>query len=204
MEAQKRFLAVVSHELRTPLAIMKTDFEVALRDPEPASLAVAARSGLEEIDNMGAMVDDLLLLNRIEARQERLSLAQADLEAVVRRVIDRLAGMLDAEQMQRALGNIVKNAIEHTPSGGHINVGVRTEGDRAVVAVTDTGCGIAPNELPRIFEQFYRASSRRASGAEGSGMGLAIAAWVVESHRGIIEAASELGAGTTIVIRLPL
>jgi two-component system sensor histidine kinase CiaH len=223
IEAQKRFLATVSHELRTPLAIMKTDFEVALRDPDPAGLAVATRSGLEEIDDMSAMIDDLLLLSRIEARQERLSLAEGDVANVVRRAVDRLAGLaeehgvtlqatigaqprlsIDGDQLQRAVANVIKNAIEHTPSGGRVDVDLRTDGDHVVIVVRDTGAGIAAEELPHIFERFYQADSTRASGGAGSGVGLAIAAWVVESHRGTIEAASEPGAGTRIVMRLPV
>jgi signal transduction histidine kinase len=223
VEAQKRFIATVSHELRTPLTVMRTGFEVALRDPDPASLDAAVRSALEEIDDMGGMIDDLLLLSRIEAHQERLSLQRVDLANVVRRAVDRLACfaderdvalhtaigadpqlLLDADQLQRAIANVLKNAIEHTPRGGRVDIAVRTEGERVALAVTDTGTGIAAEELPHIFKRFFRAESTRATSAQGSGMGLAIAAWVVESHRGSIDAISEPGAGTTIVIRLPL
>ena len=222
--AQKRFVSDAAHELRTPLAIVKADFDVALMD-EGAGLEVAAvRRDLEEIERMGAMVSDLLLLSRIDARQEELRLAPLDLAALVRHGVEKLRPLAerrgvaltvtapsgavtvsgDAAHRGRALLNLVKNAIEHSPTGAEIRVAVRMSAGRVDVEVSDTGGGLTPEELPHIFDRFYRSDSARSLARGGSGLGLSIAQWVVHAHKGSIHAASVFGHGTTMTVSLPL
>jgi signal transduction histidine kinase len=201
--AQKRFVADASHELRTPLAIMKADFEVALRESGPpgdereAELTEAVRDGLDEVDRMGASVDDLLTLSRIDAHQEELRFAQVDLAAIVRRTAD-------AAHLERALRNVVRNAIEHSAAGDEVSLTLTVTGDAALLRVADSGAGIAAADLDHVFDRFYRSDSSRSRNGAGSGLGLAIARWIVERHGGVITVESEQGIGTTVVLRLPL
>jgi two-component system, OmpR family, sensor histidine kinase CiaH len=220
--AQKRFVADASHELRTPLAIMKTEFEVALRQEPPGGDAGRAlESGLEEVDHMSDIVQDLLTLSRIDARQEKLRFAPVDLAALVERCAEKLqplaqkrdvaltvraAGRLtvdgDVAHLERALLNVARNAIEHSHADDEVALVARAADGRAVVEVRDEGEGIAPDALPHIFDRFYRGDEARSRG--GSGLGLAITRWTVESHRGTVTASSTLGQGTTIRLSLPL
>ena len=262
--AQKRFVADASHELRTPLAIMKADFEVALRGEgggqgvaagppgETEELRESLRGGLEEVDRMSAIVADLLLLSRIDAHQEELRFAPVDLAELVRdtaegmRTMAERAGVTlavaapdgavttvtaavtdavtavaaaaavtpaaaattvtavaDTAHIERALRNVVRNAIEHSPPGGSLSVALTATSDEAAVRVTDQGVGIAPADLEHVFDRFYRGDSPR-SREGGSGLGLAIARWIVERHGGHITATSTQGQGTTMTLHLPL
>jgi two-component system, OmpR family, sensor histidine kinase CiaH len=228
--AQKRFVADASHELRTPLAIMKADFEVALREragppgEREAELSEAVHGGLDEVDRMGAIVDDLLTLSRIDAHQEELRFSPIDLAELVRHTGEALGTMAeaarvavkvtapdsavtpppDAAHLERALRNVVRNAIEHSSPGDEVGVALSVSGDAALLRVVDSGAGIAPADLEHVFDRFYRADSSRSRNRGGSGLGLAIARWIVERHGGVITAESAPGEGTTVVLRLPL
>ncbi len=232
--AQKRFVADASHELRTPLAIMKAEFEVALREPDggpavsaerPAAWRETLQSGLEEVDRMSAIVDDLLLLSRIDARQEGLHPAPVDLVGLVTETVGSMAAMgrrtgvavavtapagaltatADAPHLERALRNVIKNAVEHSPPGATVDVVLAAAGGRARIEVRDEGAGIAPVDLERVFERFYRAApSPQGGSGGGSGLGLAIARWIVEQQDGTITAGAGASGGATFVVTLPL
>ena len=230
--AQKRFVADASHELRTPLAIMKADFEVAVRGPasgagppgEAEELRESLRSGLEEVDRMSAIVADLLLLSRIDAHQEELRFAPVDLAELVRdtaegmRTMAARAGVTvtvtapsgavtavaDAAHLERALRNVVRNAIEHSSAGDAVSLSLSAGGAAAVISVADQGVGIAAADVEHVFDRFYRSDTSRSRDRGGSGLGLAIARWIVERHGGAITAASTPGQGTTIAFELPL
>jgi two-component system sensor histidine kinase CiaH len=221
--AQKRFIADASHELRTPLAIMKTDFQVALRDPElPDEARPVLRSGLEEVDRMSGMVEDLLTLSRIDAHQERLADERFDLAALARETAQKLAGVAaasgvivqsggadaapaagDERHAQRALANVLKNAVEHSPRGGTVEVQAVTATGVSSVTVTDHGAGIPPADLEHIFDRFYRADPSRSQEHGGSGLGLAIARWALRRMGGDLVAESTVGSGTRMTITLP-
>jgi two-component system, OmpR family, sensor histidine kinase CiaH len=221
--AQKRFIADASHELRTPLTIMKTDFEVALRDPGLAAEArPVLRSGLEEVDRMTGMVEDLLTLSRIDAHQEQLADERFDLAALAGQTALKLSGLAAASQVtveaggvekapaagderhtQRALANVLKNAIEHSPPGSTVDVLSGAAAGASSVTVTDHGEGIPPGELERVFDRFYRADPSRAQKVGGSGLGLAIARWALRRMGGDLVAESTVGVGTRMTITLP-
>jgi len=221
--AQKRFIADASHELRTPLTIMKTDFEVALRDPGLAGEArPVLRSGLEEVDRMTGMVEDLLILSRIDAHQEQLVDERFDLAALARQTAQKLAGLAaaggvtvraggaetapaagDERHTQRALANVVKNALEHSPPGGTVEVQTVVASGVSSVTVTDHGEGIPPGELEHIFDRFYRADPSRSPQRGGSGLGLAIARWALRRMGGDLVAESAAGSGTRVTLTLP-
>ncbi len=230
--AQKRFVADASHELRTPLAIMKADFEAALRGEVDSAgsaeqfeeLREALTDGLGEVDRMSAIVDDLLTLSRIDAHQEELRFAAVDLAELVRRTAEGMRTMAenarvalavtapdgavtaraDPAYLERALRNLLRNAIEHSASGEVVTVSLTLVGEAAVVRVADQGTGIAPADLAHVFDRFYRADSARSHDTGGSGLGLAITRWIVARHGGTLVAESAPKAGTAVVMRLPL
>jgi signal transduction histidine kinase len=221
--AQRRFIADASHDLRTPLAVMKTDFEVNLRDP---GLAAAARpvleSGLEEVDRMSEMVEDLLMLSRMDAHQEQVLREPLDVAAVVRGTTEQLAKLAATDQvsvgtagaddrvmaigderhLRRALANVLKNAIEHSPSGGTVEVVLGRRDGTVEVVVKDQGPGIPPDEIERVFDRFYRSDPARSRETGGTGLGLAISRWALRQMRGDVTIRSDPG-GTAVRLTLP-
>ena len=221
LENQRRFIANASHELRTPLAIVKADLEVARRGPpDAAALSAAVDSSLEEVDRMSALVSDLLTLSRIDAREERLAREALDLSSLVdatvqkleayageRRVAivreggrDALPTVADPDALQRALFNLVRNAVEHSPAGERVAVRLMSDGDQARIQIADRGAGMTRDQLDRVFERFYRSTP----GGSGSGLGLPIARWIVEAHGGSLTLVSGADGGTTATLLLPL
>jgi len=220
---RRDFVANVSHELKTPLTIIG-GFAETLADHEPPE--AQRRQFVEAIRTnalrMQRLVDDLLDLSRIESGGWQPQLATLNLRAlateaanaigdaarskgiVVRTEIADDAATLhaDATAVRQVLANLTENALRHTVSGS-ITVFARREGSRIAVGVSDTGTGIAPEHLPRIFERFYRADPGRARVAGGTGLGLAIVKHLVESHGGRVGATSTLGAGTTVTAWFP-
>jgi signal transduction histidine kinase len=221
--AQKRFVADASHDLRTPLAIMKAEFEVALRRPDldPEARPVLA-SGLEEVDRMSGMVEDLLTLSRIDAHQEQLVREPLDLAALARRTVGELATFAEAAgvelaaggldeamargdegHVRRALRNIVRNAVEHSPVGAAVEVEVRSGAAGIQAVVTDHGEGMPAEVLVHVFDRFYRGDAARSRDRGGSGLGLAIARWALRGMGGDLTVESEVAAGTRVTLTLP-
>jgi two-component system OmpR family sensor kinase len=223
LESQRRFLADASHELKTPLAAVGGMAEL-LREgadegrPEQRRLAVMTIE--REVDRMGRLVSDLLTLSRAEQRpplgRDGVDLGELARDAVRearelapgRRIDARTDGFVpvcgDRETLRRAVRNLVDNAVRHTSEAGHIEVAARADPQTAVLEVRDTGEGIPPEDVPHVFERFYRADPSRARTSGGSGLGLAIVRSVVEWHGGSVDLASEPGRGTTVTIRLPI
>ena len=189
--AQKRFVADASHDLRTPLAIMRAEFEVALRRPDlDETTRPVLVSGLEEVERMSGMVEDLLTLSRIDAHQELLAREPIDLVALARQTADELGALAatagvalraeaageapavgDESHVRRALRNVLRNAVEHSPAGATVEVSVVRAVGGSQVLVTDHGKGMPPEVLEHVFDRFYRGDEARsrARGARGSG-----------------------------------
>jgi two-component system, OmpR family, phosphate regulon sensor histidine kinase PhoR len=222
---RREFVANVSHELRTPLASLKalaeTLEEGALEDP-PAAREFLAQMHVE-VDSLAQMVQELLDLSKIESGQASLRPGTASAQGLAAEAESRLrmqaerAGVrltLDAPQdlprvradparVVQVLINLLHNAVKFTPAGGEVVLSARREGPAVRFAVTDTGIGIAPVDLPRIFERFYKADRSRATG--GTGLGLAIAKHIVQAHGGQIWASSAgEGQGSSFAFTLPL
>jgi signal transduction histidine kinase len=224
LEAQKRFISNASHDLRTPLAVIKANLEIAQRYGGQADdRDIAVSSSLEEVDRMGRMVEDMLILSRIDARQEELRFSVVDLSQLLARIVEKmrplaageavrldlvadadLNALCDADHVERALVNVVRNAVQHSPSGGVVEIGAARARDRVEVAIHDRGPGIDGGELPHIFEPYYRAGEARSPGRGNSGLGLAITWWIVEQHGGTIDVSSAPGLGTAVMVSLPL
>jgi signal transduction histidine kinase len=177
-----------------------------------------------EAERMSRMVNDLLLLARADNGELKLDLFPIDLDTVVLHVYEQSRFLIQDRRLDVKLGyvepvrvhgntdrlvqlllNLVSNAVKFTPDGGRITLSVYPQGEHAILEVSDTGRGIHPDDLPRIFDRFYQADHSRAhhSNSDGAGLGLSIAKWIVEAHGGAIEVRSALQKGTTFTVRLP-
>jgi heavy metal sensor kinase len=219
----RRFAADAAHELRTPLTALKGGMEVARRaSRSPEEYRQVLDSSLEEVDRLIRVAEDLLLLSRSAAGGETPR-APVDLEPLLLDGLEvgtRLAQgsgvhvqlgavvpatvRADAGALARAIRNLVENAIKYTPAGGKVELSLRTADGHALLAVQDTGIGIAPADAGRIFEPFVRLDAARARETGGTGLGLAIARSIVIAHGGTLMLESEAGAGSRFTIRLPL
>jgi two-component system, OmpR family, phosphate regulon sensor histidine kinase PhoR len=220
---RRDFISNISHELRTPLASLKTLTETlqesALEDPPAARRFLTMMD--TEVDALSQMVSELLELARIESgkvllhyktilpkeliepavERMRLQAKRASLSLEIEVADDLPPVLADPPRLQQVLVNLLHNAIKHTPPNGKIRVSAYLENETVVFSVSDTGSGISAEDLPRIFERFYKADQARRS--DGIGLGLSIARHLVEAHGGEIWAKSQLGQGSTIYFRLP-
>jgi len=222
----RQFSGDASHELRTPLTILKGETEVALRwAKSPEEFRSALQSNLEEINRMERIIEDLLQLAKSDAGElpmeiEDLSLSdlileifmqgrtlaegrllEIEIEVEVDREI-RIQG--DALRLRQLFLNLIVNAIKYTPDPGRVDVSLATEGDDAVVRVVDNGIGIPAEQLPHIFDRFYRVDQARNREVGGAGLGLSIVKWIVEAHAGQIKVQSEVGSGSIFTVTLPI
>ncbi len=219
---QQRFLADVSHELRTPLTVIKGNMDLMRRmkrfDPE------SLESVEEEVNRLTRLVNSLLLLAQAESGYLQLNFEEVELDTLLVEVYQELRLLAqnkkldlklseieqvqiegDRDRLKQVFLNLVSNAIQYTPSGGEVSLSLQRVGQQARLIVRDTGPGISPEDLPHIFERFYRAEkSRTRSGQGGFGLGLSIAKWIVDRHHGHIQVESRLGEGTTFIVWLPL
>jgi two-component system, OmpR family, sensor histidine kinase BaeS len=222
LEAQRKaMVSDIAHELRTPLTNIRGWLEVTrdgVVEPDPALLA----SLHEEAVLLQRVIDDLQDLAAADAGTLRLrpepvrSDELLDQVAAAHRVAADAAGVAlrtdvtatawleaDPVRMRQALGNLVSNALRHTPPGGTVTLAARDEGDQVVLRVADTGRGITADDLPYVFDRFWRAEKSRSRRTGGSGLGLAIVRQLLAAHGGTAEAASEPGAGAVFTLRLP-
>ncbi|MGH2562569.1 MAG: ATP-binding protein [Thermomicrobiales bacterium] len=221
---RREFVANVSHELRTPLASIRALVETleagAANDPEVGPDFLHRIVG--EVDRLTALVSELLDLGRLESGRVVLKVEALDSAEVLRHGAERLrpqterAGLTldimvpdglpsmvaDRARIEQVLINLVHNAIKFTPTGGRIEVNAAVVDDVLEVSVADTGVGIAEDELPRVFERFYKADKSRRS--EGTGLGLAITKHIVQAHKGTVWATSEPNQGSTFTFTIPL
>ncbi len=220
--AQRRFLTDVSHELRTPLTVIKGNIGLMRhmhRADEESMLSIDG-----EVDRLARLVGDLLLLAQAESGKIPLDMQPVELDTVlidvfkqmrvlagdrqqVRLVdIDQVTVTGDRDRIKQVLLNLGGNAIKYTPAGGLIQLGLYRSDNQARIVVSDNGPGISPEDLPHIFERFYRSekSRTRSQDNSGFGLGLSIAYWIVRNHGGRIEVDSKIGHGTTFAVWLPL
>jgi signal transduction histidine kinase len=217
-ELRRALVADVAHELRTPVTILlglTEELLDGLTEPTPERLA----SLHDEVLRLGRLVDDLATLSAAQAAGLALQRQPVDLAQTVEQVLDVMQPQFDDSQLtveirtaplavigddarlRQVLTNLLTNAVKFTPAGGRVLVEVRREGDEAVVTVADTGPGIPADELPHIFDRFWRG--RAAAGRAGSGIGLAVVAALVEAHGGTVAAESAPGGGARFTVRLP-
>ncbi|HEX5757746.1 MAG TPA: ATP-binding protein, partial [Thermoanaerobaculia bacterium] len=222
---RRDFVANVSHELKTPLAAIRGYAETlrdgALEEPETARRFTGRI--LEQARRLEALLGDLLTLARLEGVEpaaepepvDLAALARGALELVARRAEERGVRLTlesaplppvpgEADALERLLCNLLDNAIKYNRPDGTVTLALARDGDRAVVEVRDTGIGIPPEALPRLFERFYRVDKGRAREEGGTGLGLAIVKHVAQSHGGTVAVESRPGQGSTFRVELPL
>jgi two-component system OmpR family sensor kinase len=219
-DVQRRFLADVSHELRTPLTAIRGNLDLLRRLSSPDKESMEAIDS--EVKRMTRLVNDLLILAQAEsgrlplandvveldtllldAFKEGKMLSRGKVELRIGRE-DQARVLGDRDRLKQVVLNILSNAIQYTPRGGQVDIGLACVGEWARLTVTDTGPGISAEDLPHVFERFYRSDmSRQRSKSGGAGLGLSIAYWITRGHGGNIEVASEPNHGTTFSIWLP-
>ena len=227
-ERERRlFVSNVSHELRTPLTSVKSYLEAldegALYDPvAPDFIKVS----LDETNRMMRMVTDLLHLSRIDNAPTQLDVELINFTAFITFILNRFDKMrsqddekkyelvrdypinsvwieIDTDKMTQVIDNILNNAIKYSPDGGKITVSMKTTDDQMILSIKDQGLGIPKQDLPKIFDRFYRVDRARSRAQGGTGLGLAIAKEIIKQHNGFIWAKSEYGKGSTFTIVLP-
>jgi len=221
-----QFTADASHELRAPVSLIRTTAEIAaMKRDRPAGEYLAALDEIqEEAERTSQVVDSLMLLARADSAKEILDLTTIDAVSVVRSAAEqgerlaRARGVgfslklstdavpvyADPDALRRALLILMDNAAKYTPEGGSIEVGLGSRDGRAVAYVSDTGIGIAAEDLPHVFDRFWRADKARSREQGGAGLGLSIAKWIVDMHDGTLSVKSDLGKGSVFEIRLPI
>ncbi len=224
-EQIRRFSTDVSHELRTPLTAIRGQLEVALFTAEtPEQYRDAMVNALEDVEQLSSIVRALLLLSQAESGQLALQKTSLDLSKVATEVVDQfqipaqekrialtartVPGSTihaDRTQIERLLANLLSNAVKYTPAGGSVEVRVGPSDSPVLVSleVEDTGVGIPAENLPHIFDRFYRVRSPQTNEILGLGLGLSFVSWIVQVHEGRIEVASAVGEGTRFRILLP-
>ena len=227
-ERERRlFVSKVSHELRTPLTSVKSYLEAlddgALSEPVAPEFV---KVSLTETNRMMRMVTDLLSLSRIDNNTSHLDVELTNFTAFITYILNRFDKIknqdetkkyeiirdysitpiwveIDTDKMTQVIDNIMNNAIKYSPDGGTITVSVRTTDVQLILSISDEGLGIPKQDLPKIFDRFYRVDKARSRAQGGTGLGLAIAKEIIKQHHGFIWAKSEYGKGSTFTIVLP-
>ena len=219
----KQFTADASHELKTPLTVLKGEMEIALKTEKTVEgFREVIKSSLEEIDRMSALVKSLLNLAKLDSRV-RLPNDNIKLDGIVEERFNQTLPMAkdkgidmvmakkesviimgDKIGIGQLLFNLIYNAIKYTSKDGRIEISLEQSDNWAIIKVIDTGIGIAEEDLPHIFDRFYRVDKARTTGAGGVGLGLSICKEIAEAHGGKIEVESEAGKGSVFKVYLPL
>jgi two-component system, OmpR family, phosphate regulon sensor histidine kinase PhoR len=225
-EVRKDFVANVSHELRTPLSILRGYIETLRENPEtsPKELSRILEVMERHSKRLGLLVEDLLSLAQLESPDPNLQLSDVNLEELfanivrdwekalagkrLKMIVDLPAGLptirADDTRLQEILYNLLDNAVKYSSKGGEIHLRARKRDGEMAISVSDTGVGIRPEDLPRIFERFYRVDKARSREVGGTGLGLSIVKHIAQLHGGSVEAESVVGQGTTIHVVIPI
>src|SRR5438874_348907 len=223
MDQMRRFMADAAHELRTPITILRTRAEVALAQERETAQDAATFQAIErEAARVGGIVGDLLTLARADSGERPVAREPLYLDDLAAGAVDAVRALATSKGLTLEVGAfeearitgdgalvrqllliVLDNAIKFTPAGGHVRLNVSVEDGRAAVVVSDTGIGIPADQLPHVFERFYRGDPARRE-ADGTGLGLAIARWIADAHHARIDIRSAPGTGTRVTITLPL
>ena len=220
-----QFTADASHELRTPVAVMRTRAELSLRKARSADeYREVIAEVLAELEKTSALIEQLMFLARADGGTETLHFTSTNVSEVLREACHQGSALAEAKQiafqeqipddsmwiqgdassLRRLFLILIDNAVKYTPSAGKVEVSLQRNGKYAIAEVRDTGIGISPEDLPNVFERFYRADKARTRELGGVGLGLSIGRWITEVHAGSIEVQSAPGQGSIFQVRLPL
>ncbi len=220
----REFTLNASHELKTPLTILRAQIETALRDPAtPNTQREIFADQIDEIARLTKIVDSLTLLAKADAGQLALAQEPVRLDELVRdsftdaqllaqpaqlrvelSACDETTVRGDRHRLKQLLLNLTDNAIKYCQCEGHVAIGLSRHNGTAELTIANTGPGIPPEKLPRVFDRFYRGDPARSNAVEGCGLGLSIAQWIVNAHRGTIQVASDPQKLTTVTVKLPV
>jgi signal transduction histidine kinase len=222
----KRFTSDASHELRTPLSVLKSQIQLALGEKTiPAEIFKIFKDELAEVSYMEKIIDNLLMLSRYDAGSFKIEGSLVDLSdilieqcekiresasargiSIAQGAIEPVRVMGDKTYLTQMVLNLLDNAVKYNKDGGDISIELQIEVDtrQAILTIQDTGIGISEENLPHIFERFYRVDKSRSRDVSGSGLGLSIVKLITNLHQGKIQIESNLGKGTTVTIRLPV
>ena len=225
-KSRNQFVSNASHELKTPLTSLKVMLETLIYQPEmPTELRTEFMQDMDhEIDRLSGIITDLLTLSRLDSNQKSaLQIRACDLseltESIARRLTPiaeqrkqslqlnvghGLSAQVDADRIEQVFYNLIDNALKYTPEGGKIQVRLRREGKSLIWQVEDTGIGIPEEDIPHIFDRFYRVDKARSRETGGTGLGLSIAQQLVQLHGGEISVESRQGKGSIFTVRLPM
>jgi len=219
--SQAQLIQDISHEFRTPLTIMRGEMEVALKKARsPEEYMAVLRSCMEEIIRLSLLVENLLILSRFDSREVSMTIKSFPVFSLINDIVsdmhiladkkgiaisgvgsDKILVNGDEHQLRRALLNIIDNAIKYTNEGGRIVINLEDMDNCTRIKISDSGIGISPENLPLLFNRFFRADKSRSG--EGYGLGLSISKSIIEAHKGRLSIESEPGHGTTVIIDLP-
>lgn len=220
----RQFSADASHELRTPLTVMRGEIELALRNPKtPEEYRQVLESSMEEIIRMSSIIENLLTLAKADQGTYEVNLSEVNLGSLAQELYDDGEVLAEGKHIQVTLAknepitivgdkvrlrqlflNLIDNAIKYTPKGGAVTLSVERQNGSAVVQVADTGIGIPPEDISKVFDRFYRVDKARSREIGGTGLGLSIAKWIAELHRGKISVSSEVDKGSVFTVELPI
>ena len=220
----RRFVADASHELRTPIAIVQGELEALAKDPAaPPQFREQLGSLLEEVERLSQIVRQLFALSRLDAGEAHAASAFLDLASLAVATADQMAQLAedkrirlnrdscapvfvegDPSRLKQVIVNLLDNAIKYTEPGGSVSIRTEARGGMAVLEIADTGIGISPEDLPHVFERFYRARQSRTGVAGGAGLGLSIVRSICGAHGGRVEVESALLKGSRFRVMLPL
>jgi two-component system heavy metal sensor histidine kinase CusS len=214
-----QFSADLAHELRTPVANLLGEAQVALsRNRTPEEYREVIESSVAEFGRLSGIIDNLLFLARADSAADHINRTVFDARTALEKLVEFYETVAEEQRVEitctghgeiyadfmlfsRAVSNLVENALHFTPAGGTIQVALATGSKECVISVADTGCGIAPEVIPRVFDRLYRADSSRSS--QGTGLGLALVKSIANLHGGSATVRSEIGGGTTVTMTFP-
>lgn len=224
-DKQSQFVADASHELRTPLSVIQTHLELLFRHPtntiEQESETIY--KSLSEVKRINKLVEDLLTLARTDSNEQLINPDSFSMEQLLRMIVEQFqpiammkeisldnnieANLLyygDQQRLHQLFVILLDNALKYTPTQGKVSITAKKDGNQLKISIKDTGIGISGEDLPHIFDRFYRSDKGRTRSAGGTGLGLSIAKWIVKAHEGQISVESKLTAGTVFLIKLPI
>ncbi len=222
-EVQRNFCEIAAHEMKTPLTILQGNLEVALMKARTAEeYREVLLNNLQQVDRLIALTRPLLTLAKFTSSKPPVNLVPLALEPLIQEIVDELTLLADdhqitltfksqpvpsvlgdAQWIKQALINLLDNALRYTPSGGAVSVRLQAIGSEVAMSVEDTGHGIEPENIPHLFERFYRTDWARAKDSAGTGLGLPIVKEIMDAHGGSISVKSEVNKGSVFTLRLP-
>jgi len=221
-QAKKDFVSNVSHELKTPITVLKGVIETIEDEENPQIIKEFLKKAKKRIHQMDSLINDLLILAKLESKEEKIQKKKVKLRGLVNQVFDDLQHIaseknvnlknsistdftvfVDEKKFSILLKNLIENAIKYNKQGGSVYLNAEKLDEYVLISVSDTGIGIPKESLPLIFERFYRVDKSRSRNVGGTGLGLSIVKHITEAHNGKVEVESQVGKGTKFTIKLP-